>query len=366
MTRTKIIHTGDWHCCSSQYGKRTRADAIFESALNVCRTTAKKKIDTIINTGDILDASTIRSYPLYQLDRIHELLLELGITMYTLTGNHDMDNPTWISRYNDSSGKGIVNIDNEIIELPDGSRLVGFMTKTVKELFERLALGDWRDTDIAVWHGGVAEFTGGAFGRYPTAKEIWDASPIRNWLLGDIHVCQFITPPEGGIMGYPGPIEMTDIDENPKKYICEIEFDKGSYVENSLKKIPLITAPVIVIPLTSDKEVDEARNTLKSTLGVPRMIWFHFEDQHQAAMNDLHSLTTPEDVIREKNVTVRKVSEIMERPEEVNVDIYQVTDEETEGLPDDMRELTKNIVNKTGTPQVLLEKLLTQHESSFI
>jgi DNA repair exonuclease SbcCD nuclease subunit len=362
----KILHTGDWHICSLQYGKRSRADAIFSAARQIGPLALKHGADFITNSGDILDSGKIGSYEDRQLDAIHEQLVDLKLTMYTLTGNHDMDDPPWISRYSHPDNYGIVSVDNRIVDLPDGSRLIGFMTKTPKELFERLQDGAWRDTDIAMWHGGVAEFTGGKFGRYPTVKEIMEASPIKNWLLADIHVCRYIEPDGGGIIGYPGPVEMTDINESIEKFATLMEFDRGKFVSGTLQQIPIKTAPVYVIPLCSEQDVDMARRLLAETSGTPRMIWFQFIDEFQASMNDLFVYTTPDDVIREKNVTVRKVEEIVAERKDLAVDIRQVTQEETDGLPEDIRAAILNIVDKTTPAPVVLERLITAHETSII
>jgi DNA repair exonuclease SbcCD nuclease subunit len=365
MAKIKIGHTSDWHLCATQYGKKFRADAIYNACLEGIKAFFDNDVRYIVNSGDILDASRNGSYPVSLLDRLHEELVKRSMTMFTLTGNHDWDEPPWIEKYNHPDGVGIVSVDNKRINIR-GTKLhiVGYKTKTPNELFERLKENPGEPTDIALWHGGVIEFTGG--GKYPAAQEFFDRSYTRNWMLGDIHVCSYITT-EDSVIGYPGPVEMTDVDEDPSKYIVVHEFNVETGKFEGFKQHKIPTTPVVIVKVAAPEDVEPAEKLLHSTGGVPRFVWFHYTNEYEDVVNALHIHTGPFDIVRKKNITPRTAKAVHEvmTGDVVSVSIIDVAQELMEGEDDDLQALAFNIVKKDNSPHAVLEQYITKHENSF-
>lgn len=362
---TRILHTSDWHLDSTIYGKRIHASKIFETALQVVKLAAEHGCKAIVNSGDTLNSSKVGSYPIYQLDVIHAELLRLGIPMYTLTGNHDMDDPQWISRYVSSNGCGIVSIDNKTIQVEGPLHIHGFMSAGKKDFFTQLDQINIDQPTIGVWHGGIVEFTGG--GNYPTVDEILAFGKVDTWLMGDIHVCRYIEK-DGKIIGYPGPIGMLDVTENPEKFVTVMDIDTntGKCVHHEL--VPLNSVPLIKLQLTNEQEYNEAEKVLISTKDSLRVIWFHFTEDMEAAMSALMVHTNPNDVIRHRNITPR-LKDVDKVPENAIINsketLREVGEELLVQLPSDLYKVGLDIICRTVPHQVAIEKLITQHENSF-
>lgn len=362
---TKILHTSDWHLDSLIYGKRAHADQLFWTAMQIIDIAHKNGCKAIINSGDTLNSSKVGSYPIFQLDTIHAELISKKLPMYTLTGNHDMDDPQWISRYQNIDGYGIVSIDNKTIKIDQSLHVHGFMSSNKKEFFTQLEQINIPPATIGVWHGGIVEFTGG--GNYPTVDEILSYGKVNTWLMGDIHVCKYI---EKGnkLIGYPGPIGMIDVTESPEKFavIMDIDHTAGEWVKKEF--VSLNTVPLIKLMLTNEQEYFSAEKVLIETKDKVRVIWFHFNESMEAAMSNLMVHTNPLDVVRHRNVTPR-----LQNEKETNEDpiissketLREVGEEVFITLPDDLQKAGMDILNRSVPHQVVIEKLITAHENSF-
>jgi DNA repair exonuclease SbcCD nuclease subunit len=361
----RIIHTSDWHLDSVIYGKRSHADQLFATAMSIPKIAKEQGATAIINSGDTLNSSKVGSYPIHQLDVIHEELITLGIPMYTLTGNHDMDDPQWISRYNHESGNGIVSIDNKTVCIGGNLHVHGFMSQNKAEFFQQMKDLKLPKATIGVWHGGIVEFTGG--GNYPTAAEILNANDIHTWLMGDIHVHKYIES-NGKIIGYPGPIGMIDVTENPVKYVELMDIDPDTAKCTGHSEIVIASTPLLTIPVTTELEFMNAEALLKSTQQHKRVIWFHFTESMEACMNHLMTLTTPQDVVRHKNITPRMTATVHNNTDPIidsKKTLQEVGEEAFNDLPTTMKTAGMSILNRTSSHQAIIEKLITSNENPF-
>ncbi len=174
MTQTKKIkfmHTADWHIRDVQYGRRFRGEDYRKAIRQIVDLAIKNNVDFIVNGGDTLHLNRPSETMLEFLFEIHQSLRKAGIPMYTVTGNHDASDPSFLlfpSRQDQGGGNGgIVCIDNQIVE-HEGIRISGFPAipfgprpdeqgernldvENGTTLLERIH--GCTPVDICVWHG---------------------------------------------------------------------------------------------------------------------------------------------------------------------------------------------------------------------
>jgi DNA repair exonuclease SbcCD nuclease subunit len=293
----KILHTADWHLRDTQYGNYERGLEFFAAAKRLVNDAIllhrQGKIDCIINGGDILDKKRPPSIVIHQLMEIHDMLVEAGIPMFTITGNHDQDDPSWISLNKKHNDRGIITIDDTTVDFK-GVKIRGVLETSRKKIEEDLAQLT-EQIDIIVWHGSMKECAGFDNGNYISLNEFIQYSEHLNtklFLFGDIHKRQYFeqTRTNGNkiICGYPGSIEMASgVSEPPAKSCTIVDFDTLAMVE-----VPLITRPFIDADLS---DPDVAANIIHQVLTTnePLLInlkyyldeRFYLFDQFKSALN---------------------------------------------------------------------------------
>jgi DNA repair exonuclease SbcCD nuclease subunit len=357
-------HTSDWHLLSAQYGNRFRADAVFNAAKGALKRFYDMGVFDVVNSGDILDSAKNGSYPIFLLDAIDAYLKSLGMRMFSVTGNHDMDDPPWLSRYEENR-VGIIPIDNVCVPLANGSRLVGITTKTPSEFLARLeSMTELTERDIGVWHGPVKEFMGG--GKYISIQDILSRSPIKVWLLGDVHIYNYVTV-DGKVIGYPGPVDMTDINEDPVKRIAVLEFEDTNLTD--IQPVVIPSTPVFELILRTQGDVEECVKQLNLCAEGPRFIWLKYDRAVEHLIPTLEAYLRPTDVLRRKDITERAV-EVDKTWDTVDTEgilsVSDIVSEETAGLPSEVANVLKRIAVDKVSPQSVIENFIAQHETEFI
>ncbi len=264
----KILHTADWHLRESQYGDFGRGLEFFESAKRLIELAKVLKdsgqIDCIVNGGDILDKKRPPSVVVKQLLDIHALLVKYEIPMFTITGNHDQDDPSWISLVDVYPDKGIIPIDNKKIDF-NGISIYGALDTSKKGLEYNLA-GVSGPVDVLVWHGAISEVVNFDDGSYLNIQDFLNFSRHLNtkmFLFGDIHTTKYFTPHTDlgpAVIGYPGTLEMCSTSEAPNKSVTIVDTDNLS-----LQFLPVSSRPFIEIDLVDESVLGVYETMLRET-----------------------------------------------------------------------------------------------------
>ncbi len=261
----KLLHTADWHLRESQYGDFGRGLEFFESSKRLIEQAKILKdageLDFIVNGGDILDKKRPPSIVVKQLLDLHALLVKYEIPMFTITGNHDQDDPSWISLVDVYPDRGIIPIDNKKLEF-NGLSIYGALDTSKKGLEANLAMVQG-PIDILVWHGAISEVVNFDDGSYLTAADFINLSShlnTRMFLFGDIHTTRYFTPIVNDspvLLGYPGTLEMCSTSESEKKSATIID---TSTLE--IKLLPLKSRAFFAIDLLTQVDLDNAVTSL--------------------------------------------------------------------------------------------------------
>jgi len=271
--KIKILHTADNHLRASQYARPDRG-LDFTQALNrVVDIAIKQKVDAILNSGDILDTTRPTARTVHDLNVLHYRLIEAGIPMYTISGNHDKTDPHWTSVIDvGHTDRGIVCVDNKQFEVK-GLKVHGLPFTHNDAFLANLA--ELPKADILMWHGMIREFVG-----YPTDKALsLDDLPQGKYqmmLLGDVHVHEQKQLQDGTLVSYPGSTELCNQTEEFQKWvdIYEIPVDEpGDYTMESVK---IQTRPAYAYRITSEEAVSEVLTKLAKVKDEKPMIFVSY------------------------------------------------------------------------------------------
>jgi DNA repair exonuclease SbcCD nuclease subunit len=362
--RYTLGHTSDWHILSTQYGNRFRADAVYNAAKGALDTFFGAGVMDIVNSGDILDSAKNGSYPIALLDKLDNHLKHLGMRMFSVTGNHDMDDPPWLDKYIENR-VGIIPIDNRRVQLPNGCNLIGVTTKTPAEFLTRLEeMQDVGPNDIGVWHGPIKEFMGG--GKYISIDDILSRSPIGLWLMGDVHIHRYITVGDKTI-GYPGPVDMTDINEDPIKKVELFHFD--GVKRSGQDTLVIRSTPVFELFLRSEDDLADCVQKLSLCADGPRFVWLKYDNAVEHLIPSLEAYLRPTDVLRRKNITEREV-EVDKSWDTVDTEgilsVAEIVNNESAGMPSSVAAVLRRIAVDKVSPQSAIETFVAQHETEFV
>ena len=302
-----FIHTADWHIRDTQYGRRFRGEDFAKSIRNVVNIAIKNKVDFIINGGDTFHIKGPSGSMMDLLFEVHAKLKKAGIPMYTVTGNHDNTEPSYLNfpGYEDKLSKlegkgGIICIDNQIVE-HDGIRIAGYPAIEWAELMK--IVGEFpkleKPVDIVVWHGAIQEFVGfpmphaGTLTPFPplTQEQIEDGfvnppclpdNVAKAWLLGDIHLRAAKRLTNGVLVSYPGTIELVERGEPAKKFVDLYTLSEGWRATPFPDpiEIELETRPVVFLQVNDDAQAEQAlikiRNEVEASKKFPPMIFMRY------------------------------------------------------------------------------------------
>lgn len=361
----KILHTADWHLRDAQYGDYERGLEFFQAAkrlVNEAITLHKLgQIDCIVNGGDILDKKRPPSVVIHQLMEIHDMLVEANLPMFTITGNHDQDDPSWISLNKKHTDKGIISIDDTTVEF-NGLRIHGALETNRKRLQEHLQQVN-ETVDILVWHGSMKESAGFDNGNYVSLQEFMDFTDHMNtklFLFGDIHKRQYFEQTRANgtriLCGYPGSIEMASgVSEPPDKTYTIIDTDTLQMEHKPLKIRPFIEADL--------SSAEAAANIVQTLLTTeePTLINLKYYLDDRFVLFDQFNIIMKtrdgkyKDIVRYSNEAPSTVitSEVAHTG---SVSLAEVTGARFNGST--LLETAMELINKTCNPEKSIEKFV--------
>lgn len=252
-----LLFFADAHLQESAWSTRAViGDAAF--ALDQIVTAAiRNKVAAVFGAGDLIDKQRNRAYPIREFFRQLDRLREAGISFYYIQGQHDRDNPTWLSAHSHAQhlhGK-TVNVD--------GVQIYGMDWQPADKIHEEMAKIP-QGTDILVAHQVWGEFMGGV--TTPEAN-FEDVPVVSTVFTGDLHVNRmFSTTGKSGqsVTVYsPGSTCRQSIDEQPDKYFM--------FLDNGVWR----TAPLEVRPTLDDVEITDDATLDKYLSNLPTNIEGH-------------------------------------------------------------------------------------------
>lgn len=309
----RIAHTADTHLRHSQFGSKQRGQHFFNSFCSVIEVARDQGAGIIVNSGDILDKNRQRTENIQQLVQADQLLKKYDMTMYCITGNHDMDKPTWLETLfseNPEQGPGIVPVDNREIKIPNTDiRLAGMPTHDVDDWIVQLdvkrQLGE-ETPEIILWHGAVGGFMKFDVGLTSYEKVLEAAPGTKLFLLGDLHVNKYHQQGDQ-VIGYPGSSDMCSIDEDENKYINIFTLDPQTCKVLGHKSHLIESTPVLRINMAT---ADDAGSSMLASYAAEvdsrdfTLVHLVFDAEFQKEANILISmLDKSKCIVRRKRVS---------------------------------------------------------------
>jgi DNA repair exonuclease SbcCD nuclease subunit len=287
----------------------------------VIRDAAKRELDALIVSGDVIDTTRPTPHTIKLLQHLHRVARSLKLRVLMISGNHDRTNPHWSSVLDLEGSYGFELIDNEAFEITgkDGENLKGYGLPYMSEdhLLEALEIlhEAEEDYDILVWHGMVRGLQGARTEELDVNHFL---SQFRLTLLGDIHIRQYIE--QGNrLIGYPGSTELCSSSEPADKSYEIIEVN-GDKTEHYPVSIP--TRPVYIQKVDSIESADRFIDQLRQHKGEAPLVFV----KHAAeivGLRDRVKESLPEDSI----IQVQKMPK--------NIDMMSAIDFDTDMTPED-------------------------------
>ena len=253
---TKIAWTADWYLGFRMWGL-ARREVDFEIAAIGCVAEAiRQRADAILVAGDIINSNRPSPSAVKCLRKIDDMVIQAGIPLYVISGNHDASDPHWITaavetRTGDTMG--IQLIDKKLVTV-NGVRIYGlpWMSKEALTAFGP----EIPEAEIIMFHQLVKEFA-----NFPNDSQICiEDLPTRKCKVlagGDIHKGE-IKIVNSTHVGYPGAIELNKKDESGAYQFIMLHFDGAKFL--NYEQVPLSGRPVARFKCRTDEEVDQAIN----------------------------------------------------------------------------------------------------------
>jgi DNA repair exonuclease SbcCD nuclease subunit len=296
----RIVHTADTHLRLSCNGSTVRGRDFFTAAMSVVDIAKARNADAIINAGDILNSPDNLPRVVEQLAQLDDALKRNCMPMYTVQGNHDYAEPSWIdvlqARSTDSRHGLQLMPPGEVITVT-GLRIAGLPFMSNEQLREQLkspALQQ-RKPQVLVWHGAVLEFV-----KFPAPDVMTVADFGQDFsavLLGDIHVCQYL---QNGrtLIGYPGATELCKSDE-PLEHSCTIiDFDLKGEVKG-IELVPVDHRKVLPLRIDLEQQMPEALAKVRAFAGLHKrtMLLIKYCDRIEDVRSRFESAASGNDCI---------------------------------------------------------------------
>lgn len=293
----KFLHIADTHLCSVQYGDMRRGRD-FLSAVKACVDIAVTEgITEILHGGDLLDARDLNSIVSEQLEELDRYLVQKGITMWVVTGNHDWCEPSWINQVERRRAHwaphtlgGLRSLDNRLENL-GGVTVFGLPSMGVEELKAMLTVAP--PADILVWHGPVREFAGYPSEAYISGDEL-PLDKYRAILLGDLHIHDYRML-GNCLVGYPGSTELTNRGHAFEKFATVIEVTPGLPVTHRPVRLP--TRKVLGWKIMNEDDMAKAISDLEALRGTPLLLFVNYQSTLPDVPARLARCFNAEDVI---------------------------------------------------------------------
>jgi len=269
-----IAYTSDWHIRATQYARKSRGEDFAKAAINAAHKIVESECDIAINCGDIFNVSRPTANDIATLIQVDKVLREGNKPMYTITGNHDMTNPTWLETLfpgrvvnGKPERRGIIPCDNKTVIHPATSSTASLTISNItpKSRAEFRAIkqaGEFPPADIFLYHILVADFMPFKDDAMYTLKDL----PMEQYkaiLLGDVHFCDIrVDEATGCLTGYPGSIEMCSASEPLNKLMPILAWDGEKLRMRG--KIDLEIRPYIVRTLSEEDDLEQLIHELKA------------------------------------------------------------------------------------------------------
>lgn len=239
-----IAHIADLHLRDTQYATAQRSADFFEAALRAVRAAKENGADCICCCGDNFDVARPSARVISQLTRLDVELKTLGLPMFTITGNHDYSNPTWLATLFPGRGEtGIIPTDG-VSHMFKGFQITGIPAYNAKLYRAKAAEIELavREADVVLYHGFVTGIVPVYVGSHDclTVDELILSSKTKAVLLGDIHQTGTVTRQgpsgRGVLIGYPGSLEMCSKSESTEKQLPLVRVDDaGAVIEKTVQ-----------------------------------------------------------------------------------------------------------------------------------
>lgn len=256
----KIIHTADWHLRDMQFGFASRAKDFTDSVFRIVDIAAERGVAYILCAGDILNSKRPSSNNISDLMRLNQKLLQLGIKLFVITGNHDKCHPSWIrvlqEEMEENGQCAIYDIDFKLIKmLGDNNKeytVYGVPDMAPDDFREKC--GSFPKADFMMQHTLVKDFAAFDAGDKVLKVEDLPTDKYKAILLGDIHVHKYIRK-DGCLIGYPGSTELCSRNESVDKFVTLITLEDSGDVKH--ESIPLkLNKPIIAEDVRTEDEVN--------------------------------------------------------------------------------------------------------------
>lgn len=299
----RFILTADWHLRLSSMGMFERGLDFFEAARNVIKLATQHGVRHILHGGDILHTKVQHPTVMSQLISLDQEAKRAGITVWTVSGNHDAIEPHWITvlqklptHPDHNPDAGIKLLDGTTAHLnegPESMTVLGLPPVSREGLIQAIKLHK-QQFDVLLWHGAVKELAG-----FPDDTMVHLADLPTNRckavLLGDIHKRQFVQVGDC-LVGYPGATEVANRDDplDPTCTLMEWRNNKISIVEH----LPVAVRKTIALRIDSEVALTEALETLKAHKKNATLILARYLDTLQNVPNMLKLNAGPDTLIR--------------------------------------------------------------------
>ena len=260
MRKVKIMHIGDLHLGTRQYGMARREEDFYDALNRVKKLALENDVDIVVVSGDVFDSPKPPARAVFELSEFVRALSGCGINVCGIEGNHDLTQDNyWLSVC------GIRPLDGllEGVGYSMGIAYVtGFNFCRSEELLDKLDkladfCGDTSRYPVVVVHCGLAEMGAG----FNPDLSVQQLVPVLKKIgctycaLGHIHV-----PMEQKVDGIwfvqPGSLEMKSVDEPQDKSVELFELDADTGEVLGLAKFPYQTRRIVFENVNTEEDVD--------------------------------------------------------------------------------------------------------------
>ncbi len=310
MALCTILHTADWHLRLSQYSRTARGDDFFNAARSVVDIATQRRVDAIVNSGDILNKARLDSAEFAYLRAIHLLLVKRGIPMYTIMGNHDASKPSWFSQVEQYDDRGIIPID----DWTKREITIGSTTLTLSTIPQGpsdvvvAALAKACPADIIVYHGAVKDFL--SF-KSENAVTLEQMAPFgfRMGLLGDIHIHSYRLETDGTrLIGYPGSIELCEANEDLEKRVAIITLEDDGKLRIESERIQ--TRRVLTLRIRTEAELEDAVLQMRQHSDAYPLVFLNYDHTIPNALQRIMACVDPTKTIIRPRCATKEVDNV--------------------------------------------------------
>lgn len=299
-----FMHTADWHIMDIQYGRRFRGQDIRKAIMEAVDLAIYNKVDFILNGGDTLHFNRPSSEMLSFVFEVHKKLQDAGIPMFTVTGNHDGADPSFLTfpeLANPNPGLGgVICLDNDEVVI-NGCRIHGFPAAVSFDQMVESVRNAAVMPDIVVWHGAVEDFVPFPMPGSGLMSDLPEGP--KAWLLGDIHLRGSKRTAAGALVSYPGTIEMISRGEPAEKFV-DIYNLAGEWKDRPFPDphpLQINTRPVVFLTVNDDAQADQALSRIREVTaenpGRSPLIFASFDNSQKAFVNRVLDIIDPRDTV---------------------------------------------------------------------